>query len=121
MIKLIFCLRRRPELTQAEFLKRWDQHGELGTSLRANLPQLKRYVQCRTLEGPWNDRLSEERGGTSEPYDGVTEVWFDDLEAIGTRVEGTEKTMARLLADEAEFLDFSRCAIFLTEEREIFN
>src|SRR5260370_40275966 len=107
MVKLVFCLRRRPELSRSEFLERWAAHGRLGTSLRDALPQMKRYVQLHTLDTPWNASLSPSRGGTSEPYDGVTEVWSDDLASLGMATEQTETTLALPLADEAELRDFS--------------
>jgi hypothetical protein len=120
MLKLVFCLRRRPELTPEEFRQLWSDHGRLAISLRQNLPQIKRYVQSHTIDTPRNEALSSLRGGTIEPYDGITEAWIDDLGSTGLTPEQAEATMRQLLADEARFLDHPRCAIFLTEEHEIF-
>jgi hypothetical protein len=120
MFKVMFCLRRRPELSRSQFLERWAAHGRLGTSVRDDLPSIRRYIQLHTVDTPVNASLSSSRGGTAEPYDGVTEIWVDDLASLGLRTEKTEATLARLLADEAEFLDFPNCAIFLTEAHEIF-
>jgi uncharacterized protein (TIGR02118 family) len=121
LIKLVFCCRRKPEMSLEEFQTRWlDVHGPLVRKLRRDLPMMKRYVQSHTLGGPINEGLRASRG-TAEPYDGITEVWFDSLESMGAN-EGQESIDAaqKLLEDEAEFLDFSRSSVFLTEEKEIF-
>ena len=109
MVKLVFCCRRRPELSLEQFQKRWlEVHGPLVRRLRKELPQMRRYVQSHTLEGPATDAVRASRG-SAEPYDGITEVWFDSLEAG-----------RRLLEDERTFIDLARSSVFLTEEHEIF-
>ena len=121
MIKLVFCCRRKPEMTREEFQKRWlEVHGPLVRRLRADLPMMKRYVQSHTLSDEINEGVRASRGA-GPAYDGITEVWFDDLASMGG--DGGEATVAAaqaLLEDEAEFLDFPSCSVFLTEEHEIF-
>lgn len=120
MVKLVFCCRRREGMTREEFQRRWlDVHGPLVRKLRDALPMMKRYVQSHTLDGPMNDALRAGRG-TKEPYDGITEVWFDDLASMGG--EGAEAAAASqaLFEDEAKFIDFARSAVFITQEHEIF-
>lgn len=120
MIKLVFCLRRKPELTPEEFAVRWrDVHGPLVRKLREKLPMMKRYVQSHTLGGGMNEVLQQTRG-TIEAYDGITEVWFESLEKMVGEGEGTAEATRRLYEDEAEFIDFSGSAVFVTEEIEIF-
>lgn len=121
MIKLVFCCRRKEGMSLEEFQARWlEVHGPLVRRLRRDLPMMKRYVQSHTLAGPANDGLRASRG-TAEPYDGITEVWFDSLESMGA-YEGQASLDAaqKLLEDEAEFLDFTRSSVFITEEKEIF-
>ncbi len=121
MIKLVFCCRRKQGMTREEFQTRWlDEHGPLVRKVREHLPMMKRYVQSHSLP----DEISEgvrapRRAGPA--YDGITEVWFDDLESIGG--DGSEAALAAgraLVVDESEFLDLPNCAVFLTEEHEIF-
>ena len=121
MIKLVFCCRRKPGMTREAFQKRWlEVHGPLVKRLREHLPMMKRYVQSHTLPEAANDPIRASRG-TQEPYDGLTEVWFDSLESMGAYDSKEAVDAARqLLEDEAEFLDFSRSTVFLTEETEIF-
>lgn len=80
---------------------------------------MKRYVQSHTLSDDVNDPLREQRG-TGEPYDGITEVWFDSLEAMAGRGRDAAEAARRLHEDEMEFVDFGRSSVFLTVEHEIF-
>jgi len=120
-VKLVFCCRRRPELSLEEFQRTWlYDHGPLVRRVREKIPQMKRYVQSHLLPGKSTDALRTSRG-SGEPYDGITEVWFDSLEDLDatTPEEAIEGAM-ELLQDERRFLDLARCSVFLTEEHEIF-
>ena len=62
-----------------EFQRYWlESHAPLVRSLREALPEMKRYVQCHTIPGPATDLVRAGRGA-GEPFDGVTEVWLDEL------------------------------------------
>lgn len=125
MIKLVFCCSRKPDMTREAFQKRWlEVHGPLVRRLRAELPMMKRYVQSHTLAGPVGDAVNaglRASRGVKEAYDGITEVWFESLEAMGGGSgEAARAAGQRLLEDEAEFIDFASSAVFVTEEHEIF-
>ena len=125
MIKLVFCCRRKPGMTVEQFQQRWlDVHGPLVRKLRAELPMMKRYVQSHTLAGPVGDAVQaglRTSRGTMAPYDGITEVWFDSLEAMGGGGgEAARAAGQRLLEDESEFIDFAHSSVFVTEAKEIF-
>jgi hypothetical protein len=121
MIKLVFCCVRKEGLTREEFQTRWlDVHGPLVRKLREHLPMMKRYVQSHSLPDAVNEGLRSSRG-TGPAYDGITEVWFEDLASMGG--DGSDAAIAaseRLLEDESEFIDFANSRVFLTEEQEIF-
>ena len=120
MVKLVFCCRRKPELSLEQFQERWlEVHGPLVRRLRVRLPQMKRYVQSHTIPGAPSELLRASRGA-KEPYDGITEVWFDSLDAVGAASEEGLVAARQLYEDEAEFIDFANSAVFLTEEHEIF-
>jgi len=120
-VKLLFCLRRRADLTREQFSAYWHgAHGRLGVELARQLGY-SRYVQSHTLSIPLNDALRASRGGP-EPYDGVVELWFDDLAAV-ERSFGTPEGRAaarRLMADEANFVDVAASPIFLVTERHMY-
>jgi uncharacterized protein (TIGR02118 family) len=118
MVKLVFCVRRNPALTREDFQEYWlEQHGRLVKSLRDAIPGMRRYVQSHILETPANTSVRASRG-TKEPYDGITEVWFEEIGAPST--EASAEAGRRLLADEATFIDFADSAVFYTIEHEIF-
>jgi hypothetical protein len=50
-------------------------------------------------------------------FDGLAELWFDNLDALTTARATAEWQAAS--DDEANFIDPARTALFLTEEREI--
>jgi len=119
-VKLVFCCRRRPELSLEEFQRTWlDDHGPLVKRVRERLPQMRRYVQSHLLPGPASEGLRASRGA-AEPYDGITEVWFDSIDDLGGDGEEALEGARQLLEDEGRFLDLPRCAVFLTREHEIF-
>ncbi len=120
-VKLVYCLRRRPGLSLEEFQRTWlHEHGPLVKRLRERLPGMRRYVQSHLIPGPASDGIRASRAA-AEPYDGVTEVWLDSLADLGAASGGEAAEAAQqLLEDERRFLDLPRCAVFVTEEHEIF-
>lgn len=122
MIKLVFCVRRRSDLSAEDFKKYWiEKHASLVEKHAAALGA-KRYVQSHTLGDDTNVVLRDSRGAL-EAFDGVAEVWWgsrDALTAALSRPEG-QAASDELLEDEREFIDLARSSLFLTEEHEIFE
>ena len=52
-------------------------------------------------------------------YDGVTELWFDDVQAIG-RLFSDAEYLEKIRPDEASFLDLERCEFIVSEETRVF-
>jgi uncharacterized protein (TIGR02118 family) len=120
VIKLVFAVRRRADVDQAEFHRYWrDEHGPLVRSLQAALG-IRRYVQTHRMETPFNDMLRASRSAL-EPFDGVAELWWDDLDALVGATSSSEGSAAgqTLLEDEARFIDLERSALWLGQETEI--
>jgi uncharacterized protein (TIGR02118 family) len=122
MIKLSFAVRRRADVDAAEFHRYWrDEHGPLVRSFQDVLG-IRRYVQLHRIETPFNDALRASRNAL-EPFDGVAELWWDDLDALvaGTATpEGRDAAQA-LLEDEGRFIDLTRSSLWLGEEVEIIG
>ena len=122
MIKLVFVMRRRDELSPEEFRRYWlEEHGPLARRLLESLGA-RRYVQTHTLDGDLNAALAASRG-TAEAYDGLAEIWWDTLDALLAAVasEGGQRANETLAEDEARFIDFERSSIFVTEENTIIE
>lgn len=122
MIKLMFCLRRRPDLTREEFLAHWHgPHAAIGMA-GASAIGATRYVQNHTLLHPLNEDLRKSRGAP-EPFDGVVELWFDSLDDVGATFTDADarRAIAALVADEPAFIDLENSPIFVTKEHEMWN
>jgi hypothetical protein len=118
-VKLVFCCRRRAELTTDEFQTYWlNSHAPLVRSVRAAIPTMTRYVQNHTTFGPLTDGVRKSRDA-AEPYDGVAEIWIN-LDATADDPAAMATAMQRLLDDELTFVDMSRSSVFIAEEHVIF-
>lgn len=118
MIRLTFVLRRKPEMSRAEFQEYWrNVHGPLVAKSSTALNML-RYVQVHTLDDPINDQLAEARGGMEEPYDGVAEVWWPNREALTSGLENADgRAVAKeLVEDEARFIDLTHSPLWFNYE-----
>lgn len=120
MIKLMFCLRRRPDMTRKQFLEHWNgYHGSIARR-GAKAMRVVRYVQNHTLAHPVNDALQVSRG-TPEPFDGVVEVWYSSMNDLeeSFRDEEAVAVVRDLLDDEPKFIDLESSPIFVVDEHEL--
>jgi EthD domain len=118
MLKIVYCVRRRPDLSEEEFHRYWlEEHGSLVRSMQSELP-ITRYVQSHALPGA-ADASRPEGTPQGEPYDGITEVWLDET-AVRGRSEEITANQRRLMEDEMRFVDHARSCMFYTVEHEIF-
>ena len=120
MTKLVFCLRRLPHLSPAEFQRYWrETHGPLVRAHAAVLG-IRRYVQVHAQDHPLNAALAASRGAP-EAFDGVAELWWDGPEALAAATASPEGRAAgeALLADERRFIDHARSPIFVATEHPI--
>jgi uncharacterized protein (TIGR02118 family) len=122
MLKLVYCVRRRPDLSFDEFRDYWlHKHGPKVRGFAATM-RARKYVQSHTLQSEMND-LARQPRGTADPYDGITEIWWDSAEDLQQAVETAEcqEAFAALIQDEAQFVDLPRSSLFFTEEHTIFE
>jgi uncharacterized protein (TIGR02118 family) len=123
VIKLVFCLRRRAELSREDFQRYWrETHAPLVRERGATLG-IRRYVQVHTLPAATSAALAASRAVEEEEYDGVAELWWDSLEALAAAVATPEgrRAGAELLEDERRFIDLTRSPIFLAEEHVVLD
>ena len=119
MIKLVFCLRRRPELSREEFQRYWHETHAPLVKRHAETLGIRRYVQVHSLPHERQTGLQASRGGPEE-YDGVAELWYDSLEALmAARSEATVAAGRELLEDERKFIDLPNSPLWWAEEREV--
>jgi uncharacterized protein (TIGR02118 family) len=93
-------------MTLEEFSRYWREvHGPIGR----RIPGLRRLVQSHLVPQPPDM--------SSPDFDGMAELWFDDMAALDA-AKGSPEWRAST-ADEANFIDETRTALFLTQEQEI--
>ena len=107
MVKLIYCITRKPGMSVEEFQRYWREvHGPIA----ARIPGLRRYVQCHVVPAIY-------RGERTPAYDGAAELWYDDMAAWERARRSPEVRAA--VEDERNFIDHSRVFAILTEEKPV--
>ena len=106
MIKLVYCISKKAGLTDEEFFRYWENvHGPIG----ARIPWLRKLVQSRRI-------LADAH---RPAYDGMAELWFDDMEALLAARRSPEWKAST--EDEANFIDPGKVAYFVSEERVVLD
>jgi uncharacterized protein (TIGR02118 family) len=95
-------------MTLDEFSRYWSEvHAPIGR----RIPGLRRLVQSHPVPHPADKAPAA--------FDGMAELWFDDLAALEAAQRSPEWRAST--ADEANFIDETRTASLVTEEREIIG
>jgi uncharacterized protein (TIGR02118 family) len=123
VIKLVFSMRRRPELTREEFQSYWrDRHAPL-VSRHAEALRIRRYVQTHARASEFAAAQSAARGSEPDVYDGQAELWWDSLDdvlAVVSTPAGQQAAM-ELLEDERRFIDLDSSPMWIGEEHAIVD
>jgi uncharacterized protein (TIGR02118 family) len=121
MIKLVYSLRRRPELTREEFQEYWrEQHGPL-VARHADALRIRRYVQTHARSSEPAAAQSAARGSETDAYDGQAELWWDGLDELVAAVSTPDGRQAaiELLEDERRFIDLEHSPLWIGEEHTV--
>ncbi len=123
MLKMVYCVRKRQEISDKEFYDYWlNMHGPL-VAKHASPLNIKRYVQSHATEAQLTHEIAAERGMTIPGFDGIAEIWWDsqmDLDmALVTKVG--HSSSKELAEDEARFIDLANSTIFFTNEHLIVD
>jgi uncharacterized protein (TIGR02118 family) len=102
MVKLVFLLHRRPGMSFGDFSRYWqDKHAAIG----AALPGVRKYVQNDAVATP---------DGSPLPYDGIAELWFDNMASLQRALASPEAQAA--IADSNSFVDVQRIQSIIVKE-----
>jgi uncharacterized protein (TIGR02118 family) len=108
MIKLVYCITKKKDLTDDEFFRYWlHTHGPLA----ARVPHLRKLVQSHRLAVP-GDKYHPD-------FDGMAELWFDDAASLLAARQSPE--WRAITEGEANFIDRAKTAYFVTEECTILD
>jgi uncharacterized protein (TIGR02118 family) len=112
VLKINVFLTRRVDLTREEFDEYWtNKHTPLLAAMPATQEVVRRYVQLHAT----NDAVD---GLPTAPYDGVAEVWVDDI-AAAAALFASDHYNTVIAADEANFLDRSKTVFLYADETVI--
>ncbi len=114
MIKLTILLTRNRKLSYDAFVEHHKtRHAELFMSIPAVKETVRRYIQQHAIE-------LDPPGLPPRKYDGITELWFDDVHALG-RCFSDPEYLAVVRPDEADFLDLEACEFILSTEHPVLT
>jgi len=117
-------MRRLPSLTLEEFQTYWSEnHPQAAPEDAFPTLGVKRYVQVLLLDTYGRDLVIGPRTGLVEPFDGMAELWVDDVEAL-ERDWSTDKAKEYIkifFKDEQNFIDWSRSTIQVSKEMNVFG
>jgi uncharacterized protein (TIGR02118 family) len=103
MVKVVLVIKFRTDMDPAEASRYWAEiHGPISRAI----PGQVKYVQ--------NHTTADLFGGV--PFDGVSELWFEDQTAFERAV--LTPAWAAAFADGPNFLDMERCAGAVVDERQ---
>ena len=112
MVKFTILLKRKTSISHDEFVEyHRTQHAPLFMSIAVVRETVRRYVQQHAMP-------VELPGLPPVKYDGITELWFDDIDALA-RCFSDAEYMATIRPDEEKFLDLHACDFIVSSETVI--
>lgn len=112
MIKFTILLTRKPSLTREEFIDHHrNQHAALFMSVPVVQQTVRRYVQQHAIDATLP-------GMPPTKYDGITELWFDDVAALA-RCFSDPMYLVKIRPVEESFLDLHACDFVVSTENQV--
>jgi uncharacterized protein (TIGR02118 family) len=105
MIKVISLVYRKKGISSKQFMSYWlDKHGPLAVE---NIPGVLHYTQNHPITSP----------GAPDDADGITEMWFEDMDAYNDYMEWRGSEDAQVMKEsEEKFLDEPQTRRYVVEE-----
>jgi uncharacterized protein (TIGR02118 family) len=111
MVKVAVMLKRKPGMSAEEFHRYWKGvHGPLVLGVPELMRHFRKYVQSHAID----TGLADTPGG-SGLYDGVAELWADNLDEV-KKAFAEPRYLEIVRPDEHKFLDLANCIFMVTEE-----
>lgn len=118
--KLLSILKRKPGSTHEQFMAGWrEREATLVQKLPHLWPLVRGYVQHEVLPDATRGMASGERGDPAMAYDGVAEVFFDNLDDLRATVVSSEFRQLLSTADASLVGDDSHS--FVAKEGLIYD
>lgn len=121
MIRLVYCMHRRPEFTHEQFLDRWHVGHAPLLAARREVLRVKGYEQLHTSAEPFAQAVAGARGGPA-PFDGLAVVTYESMADMQASLADRDARHAarEMIEDERKFIDLDRSPVFLTTTHRIF-
>jgi EthD domain len=118
MIKFMQCIRRKPQLSVAEFRHHWNRYKEAWLEL-AKQSEASRMVTSIGLDIDQNASIQLARG-TREPFDGVLELWWASGEHVVRCIQNPalQDKLTSMRRLQEEFIDLPSSSFFFASEEE---
>jgi uncharacterized protein (TIGR02118 family) len=108
VIKLIYCISKKPGMTDREFFHYWKgRHAAIG----ARIPGVRKFVQSHRVRVPRDEHPPD--------YDGMAELWFDNIATL--LAARKSRAWKESSADEANFINHKKVAYFVSQEHVIVD
>jgi uncharacterized protein (TIGR02118 family) len=123
VIKLVYTLCRRADLTPEEFQRYWrEQHAPLVVR-HAETLRIRRYLQVHAVDSELDEAVARPRGSEPRHFDGVAELWWDSLEDLLAPFSTPAGQLAgrELLEDERRFIDLERSPLRFGVEHPVIG
>ena len=112
MIKLTIFVVRKSDLSFDEFDTYWKtKHREVIEQTHEFNRHIRRYTQCHAVH-------SDAIFGEKSKYDGIAELWFDDVEKMNEAFNEPKYTEI-VRPDELLFVAVDKCLSFVSEELHV--
>ncbi|MFN8625098.1 MAG: EthD family reductase [Candidatus Binatia bacterium] len=109
-VKVMNYVTRKEGTTREQFFRHWEAvHGPLSARL---LPWFRTYVQDHIVPLP---------NLPAPPFDGLDEMWVDDLESWKAVFEFYQSAAGKILRDDEAQFSTTTAAIFLAEPRVVMG
>jgi uncharacterized protein (TIGR02118 family) len=112
MIKFTILLKRNPALSQEDFVQ---HHKTIHADLFMSMPVVKKTVRAYIQQHALPVALP---GLPPVKYDGITELWFDSVEALA-ECFSDQGYLDYVRPDEATFLDLHGCDFIVSTENKV--
>ncbi|WP_433755734.1 EthD domain-containing protein [Nocardia sp. CA-135398] len=122
MVKLVLIIKKRADISQADFENHWRGAHALLVQKHAETLRIKKYVQSIGCQSEVVAQLRAERGWSSETeVDGVAELYWDSEEdmAAGMSTPEGQAAMKELGEDELNLGD--ALDVLMTKENVVIN
>ncbi len=116
MIKFVQCIRRKPELSVAEFRTFWREYRS-GFQRVAETVEAVRCTESMTLAVSQNLDVMLSRG-TQAPFDAMAEIWITNAASIEeyAKSQAFQDALSELRSLQEKFVDFENSSFFFTSE-----